>query len=328
MTKLDIIIPHYHETLEVMSPMFEILKIQRNVRWEDFRVLIVNDGDDCVLPEGFGADMPFDVRQITVPHGGVSAARNAGMDASDADWIMFCDADDAFASTVAIQTYLKFLTPESVLVASAFLEEVKSPDDGQMMLLLHDGRDYVFVHGKAFRREWLVQNNVRFNNDLTLHEDSYFVAMVKSILNKKNTVYIKDILYLWQYNPSSATRKQDLFVLRSYDHLCKKNAALTDEFLRRGMYVPAKGTVCRTITDAYCRLNGKVWNRPENVELIRDAEDCVALFLHHYDYIFRSAGEKVIRVGLDDMLDGMVQRGEFDKETAVPFEQWVEKLRN
>ena len=96
MAKLDIIIPHYKEDPELMRPMLDILKIQRNVKFTDFRVLIVCDGEDIVLPEGFGSDCPFEVRSITVPHGGISSARNAGLDASQADWIMWCDSDDAF----------------------------------------------------------------------------------------------------------------------------------------------------------------------------------------------------------------------------------------
>lgn len=327
MAKLDIIIPHYHESVEMMRPMFDMLKLQRNVKWTDFKVLIVNDGEDCALPEDFGKDMPFRVRQLTVPHGGVSAARNAGMDHTRGDWVMFCDADDAFVSTVALQTYFRFMEPGKDFVASAFFEEARSLDDGHMMLLWHNGKDYIFIHGKVFRRKWLYENNIRFNDELTLHEDSYFVAVAKNLLKDKRATYIKDPLYLWQYNPTSATRKQDNFVLCTYDHLVKKNSALTDEFLRRGMFVPAKGIVCRTITDAYCRLNSKKWNTPENRHMIRDAEDCVALFLKHYDYIFKNAGEKVVQVGLDDLLKGMIKRKEFDPAAVIPFERWVDRLR-
>ena len=38
MPKLDIIIPHYTEDLALMTPMLEILKIQRNVNFDDFQV--------------------------------------------------------------------------------------------------------------------------------------------------------------------------------------------------------------------------------------------------------------------------------------------------
>ena len=327
MAKLDIIIPHYKEDLALMDPMFGILKLQRNIKWTDFRVLVVCDGEDIVLPDGFGSDCPFEVISITIPHGGISAARNAGLDHSDAEWVMWCDSDDAFLMTTSLQTFFRYMTDDKVMVSSAFFEEAPAIKDGRMMLLWHSGNDYIFVHGKAFRRQWLLDNNVRFNNDLQLHEDAYCIVMARYLLHKKNTVFIKDPLYLWQYNPKSVTRAHNNFVLQTYDQLCKKNAALTDELLRRGMFVQAKGIVCRTITDAYCRLNCKSWNTKENAELIRDAEDSVALFLKHYDYIFKGSGDKVIHAGLDDLRNQMIKNDNFDEAAVIPFDEWVDSLR-
>lgn len=327
MAKLDIIVPHYKEDIHLMDPMLGILKLQRNIKWSDFRVLIVCDGEDIEMPEDFGKDCPFEVKWIHIPHGGISVARNAGLDYSNADWIMFCDTDDAFLCTTSLQTYLRFMTDDKVAVFSAFFEESPSRTDGHIQLLWHPGRDYIFIHGRAFRRSWLKDNNIRFKDDVQLHEDSYFIALVKYHLSKENAVYIKDPLYLWQCNPQSVTRKCKNFVLETYDQLCKKNSALVDELLRRGMFVPAKGIVCRTITDAYCRLHCKSWNLPGNEQMILDAEDCVALFLKHYDYIFKGAGEVVINTGLNCLRDEMIKNGEFDKDAVIPFEEWVESLR-
>ena len=36
--KLDLIVPHYKEDIALMQPMLDILKLQRNVKWSDFRV--------------------------------------------------------------------------------------------------------------------------------------------------------------------------------------------------------------------------------------------------------------------------------------------------
>ena len=330
MAKLDIIIPHYKEDEWLMKPMFEILKLQRNVKWTDFRVLIVMDGEDIELSDEFKKYIdgcPFLTTWINIPHGGISAARNAGLDASNAEWIMYCDSDDAFLSTTSLQTYLRFMQDDKVMVTSAFFEEAPSKIDGHMMLLWHDGNDFIFIHGKAFRRKWLKDNNIRFNNEITLHEDTYFVAMAKWLVAKENHVHIRDALYLWQYNKLSVTRQHHNFVLQTYDKLCKKNAALTDEFLRRGMFVQAKGIVCRTITDAYCRLHSKSWNTPENKELIEDAEDCVALFLKKYDYIFKGSGEVVINTGLNQLMDQLIKYDDFDADNTIPFEEWVDSLR-
>ena len=327
MAKLDIIVPHYREDITLMDPMLGILRLQRNVNWADIRLVIVCDGEDIEMPDNFGQGEPFEVSVIHRPHGGISAARNAGLDYSNAEWIMFCDLDDAFLTTNALATYLRFATDKKAMVASAFMEEHPSEEDGHMMNLWHNGKDYIFIHGKMFRRQWLIENGIRFKDELQLHEDAYFVAMARFHLRDIEVGWIKDALYLWQYNRKSVSRSYEMFVLETYDQLCKKNSALIDELLRRGMYVQAKGIVCRTITDAYCRLNSKKWNTPGNAELVRDAEDSVAFFLQHYDYIFKGSGDKVIQVGLNDMRDRLVKNNDFDMETAIPFEEWVERLR-
>lgn len=240
---------------------------------------------------------------------------------------MFCDSDDAFLCTTSLQTYMKFMVEGKVLITSAFFEEAPSLEDGRILLLWHDGTDYIFIHGKAFRRDWLLKNKIGFNNEIQLHEDTYFVAMAKYLAAKENTVYIRDPLYLWQYNKKSVSRSYDNFVLQTYDQLLKKNAALTQELLRRGMFIEAKGIVCRSITDAYCRLNSKKWNTQENAELIKDAEDSVAIFLQKYDYIFKGSDPKKIEAFLNDTRNTLIKRNEFDIDAVIPFDEWVERLR-
>jgi len=38
MAKLELIIPHYKEDPALMQPMLDILRIQRNVNFDDFKV--------------------------------------------------------------------------------------------------------------------------------------------------------------------------------------------------------------------------------------------------------------------------------------------------
>ena len=330
MPKLDIIIPHWKEDEWLMAPMFKILRMQRNVKFSDFRVLIVLDGEDIQLSDRFKqfvADFPFRTEWFNVEHNGISAARNAGLDHSTADWVIFCDSDDAFLCTTSLQSYFGVMDKNKAMIASAFLEEGWDKRNKRMLLLHHDGHDSIFVHGKVFNRKWLKANKVRFNDDVKLHEDSYFISLAKYVMKDTDAVYIDEPLYLWQFNKNSVTRLYDNFVLRTYDLLCKKNSAIVEEFLRRGMFVPAKGVVCRTITDAYCWLHSKSWNKEGNEELIRDAEDCVSLFLKKYYYIFKSANDIVINTGLNQLKAELIQYNDFDEGSVIPFKDWLDKLR-
>ena len=43
---LQILIPQYKETDEIIKPLLDSIKIQRNINFKDIGVVIVNDGTD------------------------------------------------------------------------------------------------------------------------------------------------------------------------------------------------------------------------------------------------------------------------------------------
>ncbi len=61
------------------------------------RVVVVDDGSDS--PPELDPDPRLTV--MRQPNAGPAAARNSGIDASTADWIIFCDADDALLPTIS-----------------------------------------------------------------------------------------------------------------------------------------------------------------------------------------------------------------------------------
>ena len=51
--KLQILIPQYDETDEVIKPLLDSIEIQQNVNFDDIGVIIVNDGSEIHLTEEF-----------------------------------------------------------------------------------------------------------------------------------------------------------------------------------------------------------------------------------------------------------------------------------
>ena len=303
--------------------------LQRNISWSDFGLLVVNDGYDISLPDEFAGGWPWRIRQIWTEHGGISHARNAGLDASDADWIMFCDSDDAFWTTTSLQIFLEQCgRTDKMLVTGGFCEEVLRPD-GTMRILRHDGKDYIFVHAKMFRRKWLTDNRVRFCDRILLHEDVYFISLASFLLRDEEILHLPDYLYLWQWNRKSVTRADGVdFTLKTYNHLCIKNAALVDELLRRGMYMEAKGVVLYAVTDAYNHLQRKTWNLPENREKAQRAERDIASFLRRYDYIFKTMLPCQTEQSVEKTRKMLIRCGEIDADAGYqPFDEWLRHVR-
>jgi glycosyltransferase involved in cell wall biosynthesis len=100
--KLQILVPQYEETDEIVKPLLDSIAIQQNIDFNDIGVIIVNDGSDVHLSDDFLQSYPFKVEYYLNEHLGVSATRQAAFDKSTADNVMFCDADDMFCNVCGL----------------------------------------------------------------------------------------------------------------------------------------------------------------------------------------------------------------------------------
>ena len=180
--KLQILVPQYKETEEVIKPLLDSIAIQQNVDLaNEVGVIIVNDGSDVVLDESFLSNYPFKVQYIKVSHGGVSAARNAALDAAKAEYVMWCDADDMFYNACGLWIIFREMENGSFDgLVSVFIEETRDPAT-KNVLYINRENDQTFVHGKVWRRQYLLDNKIRWNPSLTIHEDSYFNILARSL---------------------------------------------------------------------------------------------------------------------------------------------------
>lgn len=94
MEKLSIIIPAYNAEEYIARCLDSILDQDYH---NDIEIIIVNDGStDSTgdILKDYCFRYPDLIRIITKENGGVSSARNIGVDAATGEWIWFCDADD------------------------------------------------------------------------------------------------------------------------------------------------------------------------------------------------------------------------------------------
>lgn len=263
MKKLQILVPQYHETADIIKPLLDSLALQQRICFDDIGVIIASDGGEVLLPDGFLKSYPFEVNYVVCSHRGVSATRNAAFDRATADYVMFCDADDMFYNMCGIWVLFREMrTAEFDSLTSCFTEETKDPD-GNFVFINHD-IDATFVHGKVHRRQYLIDNGIRFNDKLTVHEDSYFNILCQNL--SKNVKYCPTPFYLWRWRDASVCRHDKKYILKTYNNMLDSNDALVDEFVRRGITDKAMLYACMMIFDAYYTLNKPDWINQENVE--------------------------------------------------------------
>lgn len=272
--KLDLVVPRYKEPWDVCKYLFDSIALQRGIDLDDIRVLVINDGDENVLDDNLWDDYPYRVDYLIKPHGGVSHARNAGIDVSDADYIMFCDIDDGFLNNYGLHLVFSAMQEHPKMITSCFVEEVKTDT---YRIVRHD-KDPTFIHGKAYDRKWLLENNIRFDDDLTLHEDSYFnnIAIAHAKDDRKD---ITTPFYLWRWNDASTVRRESgNFLLKTYPKLVQVRTRICDEMKSRGFEDAYKLCMVKSITDFYYDFQKPDFNRTENRKNIKEAESAVRKF--------------------------------------------------
>lgn len=317
--KLEIIVPHYKEPWDTGKKLFDILALQRGVEPGEFRVILCQDGEEGKLDGSLFDGLPFEVKQIRIPHRGVSAARNAGMAAAVADWIAFCDFDDMYTSVHSLKVALRAISAAAeagkVFLWNNFLEEGKDRRTGAYVVYRHDW-DMTFVHGRFYQRQFLIDNGLRFNEELSFGEDQDFNTVTQIVAGEDRVGTIKDPIYLWCSNENSVTRVyKDRSLL--YPLMLKHRFATIDELERRGIDGEHLAAVVRTTVDIYYEMNGR--DVPENVKKSR------GMFLEWWkDHRLEFAGAP--RSMVSGMLD-KVRRNAVERRNEVIEEitlgQWL-----
>lgn len=259
--KLQILVPHYHEKEEILKPLLDSLAIQQNIDFDELGVIICHDG--IGIEDLKFSGYPFNIEQIRIEHSGVSACRNACLEHATADYVMFCDCDDMFFNACGLWIIFREMGETFDSLISVFVEETRNPNRTEVLYINHE-QDSTFVHGKVHRRKYLINNNIKFNPKLTIHEDSYFNILCQNL--SKNIKYCLSPFYLWRWRDESVCRHDKKYILKTYKNMIDSNDALIEEFYDRNMIDKAKFYSAFMVFDAYYTMNKPDWINQENKE--------------------------------------------------------------
>ena len=319
--KLQILIPQYKETDEVVKPLLDSIALQQNIDFNEIGVIIVNDGSDTHLSDEFLKSYPFNIKYILNEHKGVSATRNACLDAATADYVMFCDADDMFYNMCGI--WILFREMEQGVfdsLVSVFVEETRFNNQVEY---INREMDSTFVHGKVHRRKYLLNKKIRWNDNLTIHEDSYFNILCQNL--SQNVKYCQTPFYLWKWRDESVCRHDPKYILKTYNNMLDSNDALIAEFLRRNMEAQAKFYTTMMIYDAYYTMNKPEWINQENVEYRDNVEVRFAKYFKDHKKLWDS-------VSMQDKMqisNGVRSRSVMEgmQMENITINDWLEHIR-
>lgn len=321
--KLQVLIPQYKETDEVISTMLDSLKIQQNVDFNEFGVVICNDGSDVLLSESLFDNYPFKIEYYKEPHRGVSGTRNACLDHSVADYVMFCDADDMFVSACGLYIIFQEIDREGGFktLSSLFVEEARF--EGKPFYVNHEN-DATFVHGKVHNRKFLIDNNIRWNEKLTIHEDSFFNVLTQTVAGEIK--YSNNAFYLWRWRDDSVCRHDPKYILKTYNNMLDSNTALVEEFLNRNMADSAKYHATNMIYEAYFTLNKQEWIDQENQEYRRAVENRFKKYYSTFKILFDSTSDDIKHNIISGIKNRMFREGMFLE--TITFNDWIKQIES
>ncbi|MCD7809093.1 MAG: glycosyltransferase family 2 protein, partial [Erysipelotrichaceae bacterium] len=191
MLKVSIIMPVYNKEMYIAKVIQAIL----NQTFKDFELIIINDGstDKSFNIIQYYGDIDNRIKIINQKNAGVSAARNAGIEKANGEWIWFVDADDVLDINF-LNNVFSFELKDVNLVVGCFnkvfndhietisIDEYKIISSNDFpdifMKYQYENGYWGYLWNKIIRREIITKLNLEFQVGLTLAEDLLFMVNI------------------------------------------------------------------------------------------------------------------------------------------------------
>lgn len=231
---ISIIIPCYNGE-KYICRLFDCLEQQTS---KNFEVIFVDDGskDNSInIAQQKLSSCEFPCKIISVENGGVSRARNIGINNAIGDYIMFVDVDDLITKDRVeyIEKIFDSTKADIVLTRHHVIEDYNSCGLDKL-IKINDNSDDCKIYNKdeildvflsekikvnacggGFSRRLIVENDLRFVEGLKYCEDIHF--MWQLFVSCKKVCISNRITYFYMYVSNSAMSRFDKDRLLGYE---------------------------------------------------------------------------------------------------------------
>lgn len=241
MPKLSIILPCYNVEKYISKSIQSVL----NQTFTDFELLVVIDGS----PDNSKAIAEtFSDERITIyekPNGGLSDARNYGLERAKGEFVYFMDSDDWIEPDLAEKTVNVLEKQNLDLIIFGYIQE-NEDEEGNLIssksvipakaVYYKKNKDLKLDHNivgllgyawnKVYRRSFLEKHNLKFEKGTSLVEDILFNTQVYS--NTESLYFMEKAFYHYYNRPVVTLIKQ--FHKDSFELKLRRHDSLTRFF--------------------------------------------------------------------------------------------------
>lgn len=270
-------------TFSIIVPIFNAEKyIRRCIEsilcqtYSDFEVILIDDGsndhslDICLEYSQKDAR----IKVIQQKNKGVSSARNAGIEKSSGNWIIFIDADDRITKD-ALKISANILSANKRIDTIAWGSNYENKDS--TMQLINYENNKIFnnieflklpnfhqaVWGYVFSKNIITTNNLRFDEKLSMSEDKLFILEYLLLASEISTCTKQ--LYYYYYNIDSACNSS-ITLKKCIDQLyvCSKIFALRNKYQISTIQIKRHNkTLLECFYSFFYLFNKRKWNNDE-----------------------------------------------------------------
>lgn len=205
--KISVIVPVYNVEKELPRCIESLL----TQTYSNFELLLINDGSSDGSPEIMEryAEKDLRIRTLHKKNGGVSSARNMGLEQAKGEYVCFVDADDAVAPQYMEWLYLALRqSGEAVAICrdvrvNDFEKEApfkalpeKMPETERRDLKRYtfwDENGSLWCCKGMMKTEFL--RDIRYDEELSIGEDALFIT--KALLKAGGYIYLPCGLYAY-----------------------------------------------------------------------------------------------------------------------------------
>lgn len=212
--EISIIVPVFNTGMFIRKCLDSIL----GQTFADWECILVDDGssDDSglICEEYVAADNRFMV--FHKENGGVSSARNLGLDNAKGKWVTFVDSDDIIYKE-ALAICLRKAEEENLdLLQFSYTRDISQMGghEGEQSEVLNTKRYFEFgcfpgnVCLSVMRFQIIKDFSMEFDNNMKLGEDQLF--LYEYMEHSKRICKIDNILYYYNNNPKSAVNNEEM----------------------------------------------------------------------------------------------------------------------
>ncbi len=238
--KVSFIIPAHNAAGFIVRSVQTIIDLFRDA--VPYEIVVVENGseDSTLQLASELADAHSEVRLLH-SETGASRARNAGIRHASGDWICFVDADDAFEpDIIKAIPFLEKYVPD--ILVSGFRKGKRDvycrykvrnrpvPDEdleSAKAWMISAPTRWMASWAKFFNRDYLISNDLIFDESLTRSEDSEF--LIRTLNRCRKILFTDLIVYRYNQSPSSVMRSATQGIASSYLDALRKAEHTADE---------------------------------------------------------------------------------------------------